>query len=80
MFAGADGRFKLYDDAGDGPAEGVRIPMRYEDAAAALTLGVCEGRLPEPAEIRFRLIRPEGAPIEKTARYDGTGLRICFER
>ena len=79
VFAGADGRFELYDDAGDGPAEGVRIPMRYEDAAAALTLGVCEGRLPEPAEIRFRLIRPEGAPIEKTARYDGTGQRICFE-
>ena len=79
VFGGADGAFELYDDAGDGPAEGFVIPMRYDDAARALALGDCVGELPGPVEFSIRLFRPDGAPVERSARYAGAQMRISFD-
>ena len=57
VFCGADGGFTLYDDAGDGPAEGRRIPVRYKESAGELTLG--PGDLPSPLTVLF--ISPDGS-------------------
>ena len=71
VFGGADGSFDWYDDAGDGDAEGLLIPLNYDDARATLTLGRCEGAFAAPATLTVRLIRPGGDSVEKALRYDG---------
>ena len=76
VFGGADGEFQLYDDAGDGYAEGLVIPMRYEDAGGTLTLGRCEGNLPEPADLTVRFLRPGGVSVVRTVRYTGEETRV----
>lgn len=56
VFAGADGRFTFYEDAGSdmGYARGefVRIPITWDDAARTLTLGAREGSFSGMAETR----------------------------
>ena len=78
VFGGADGAFELYDDAGDGPAEGFGIPMRYDDASHALTLGDCTGELPGPVEMAVRLFRPDGTSVERSVRYAGREMRVSL--
>ncbi len=78
VFGGADGTLELYDDSGDGPEDGVRIPMRYDDAAATLAIGACAGDLPEPVTLSIHCFRPDGARVEKTLRYDGTETSISL--
>ena len=57
VFCGADGAFTLYDDAGDGPADGARAVLRYSEAAGKLSVEA--GDLPVPPVIRY--IRPGDA-------------------
>lgn len=80
VYGGADGRFVLYNDEGDGYAyeRGVycAIPMEYSHAERALTLGKAEGDYPYQRAFEVRLISGDGA--EKSARieYGGEELRI----
>ena len=74
IYAGADGAFDLYDDAGDGPVDGAALPLRYDDAEKVLTLGDCH--LPEPADIAVRLIGPDGSRVDRMVRYRGEGMRV----
>ena len=75
-FGGADGAFTLYDDAGDGYAEGITIPMRYREDDHALILGSVSGSLPEPVDITVRFIRPDGQETVCRGTYDGR--ETCF--
>ena len=66
VFAGADGAFTLYEDQGEdmGYARGefARIPLAWDDARRALTIGPREGCFPGMAEERrIVLVLHEGA-------------------
>ncbi|MCY7401445.1 MAG: glycoside hydrolase family 31 protein [Nocardioides sp.] len=56
IYAGCDGGFDLYDDAGDGygyeDGELSITPLRWDDTAWALTVGAREGRFPGMAATR----------------------------
>ena len=61
IYAGADGAFSLYQDAGDGYAyeKGERslIPMRWDDKTATLTIGARQGSYPgAPSTMNFHLV------------------------
>ena len=72
VFRGADGRFTLYDDAGDGPAEGRRIPVRYTESAGELTIG--PGDLPFPLTVLF--ISPDGSVRQTEVSLEEKEIRI----
>ncbi len=72
VFCGADGTFTLYDDKGDGPAEGWRIPLRYSEAEGELTLGPGGSALP----LTVRFISPDGSLRQTVAAYGGKEIRI----
>ena len=72
VFCGADGAFTLYDDAGDGPADGYRIPLRYTESAGELVLGPGEASLP----LTVRFICPDGSRRQAAVRYEGKEIRI----
>lgn len=80
VFAGADGRFTLYEDAGAdmGYARGefLRIPITWDDAARTLTLGARAGSFPGMAETRaITVILHDGqAPGDVFDRRDGRTL------
>lgn len=78
VFCGADGGIDLYDDAGDGYDNGLTLPIRYDDASGALTLGEAVGTLPGPADIAVRFILPDGTQREACLRYEGR--EICVRR
>ena len=80
VFSGGDGAFDLYDDAGDGYAEGMTVPLRYREADASLTLGRITGAMPEAADITARLYLPDGRRIDRTFRYDGGETNIRFRK
>ncbi|HEY6964817.1 MAG TPA: DUF5110 domain-containing protein, partial [Erythrobacter sp.] len=56
VFAGADGRFSLYEDQGSdmGYARGefARVPMMWDNSSRTLTLGAREGRFPGMVQTR----------------------------
>ena len=79
VFGGADGALEWYDDAGDDDVPGLRIPVRYDDATATLTLGDCDGALPEPVAIAARLFRPDGSRRTASVRYAGAQTQVCFD-
>ena len=61
IYRGADGKFDLYEDGGDGydyeKGEHSVIPIRWEDRTGTLTIGSREGSFPEMVEHRkFRVI------------------------
>jgi len=66
VFAGADGRFSLYEDDGHSTAykKGAwsRIPVSYDDRTGAVTIGAREGRgwqgMPATRTLRVRWITP----------------------
>ena len=82
VFAGADGAFTLYDDAGDGMGylhgAYMRIPLRWEDGARTLRIGKSEGALRPDADLRIRLIRPEGSGDILSLRYTGEPIQVSF--
>lgn len=91
VFAGADGRFTLYEDEGSdmGYARGqfARVGMAWDDKARTLTLAPREGSFPGMAETRaVSVILHEGsvegdvfaARAGRTLTYTGTGANIRF--
>ena len=90
IYPGADGKFTLYQDEGDGynyeKGSFSTIPLVWSDAAKTLTLGARSGSYPGmPAEMTFRISRPgsrhgvgeavEQKP-EKTVVYRGAALEV----
>jgi alpha-D-xyloside xylohydrolase len=72
VFCGADGAFTLYDDAGDGPADGSRISLRYTEDTGELTLEA--GGTPVSLTVRF--IAPDRSVRQAFVNYDGNKIRI----
>ena len=72
VFCGADGAFTLYDDAGDGPAEGNRTSLRYTEDTGELTLEA--GGTPVPLTVRF--IAPDRSVRQTFVNYDGNKIGI----
>ncbi len=71
VFEGADGRLLLYDDAGDGYAPGISIPVTYDDAAGTLLIGQDMEGAAEPCEITVRYYRTDGTQGTKTVPLKG---------
>lgn len=85
IYAGADARFALYDDAGDGfgYAEGeyALVRMEWEDAASTLRVARREGAYDGMARVQrltLRLFRPGQPPVERMAEYRGVPLECTF--
>ncbi|QDH35238.1 TIM-barrel domain-containing protein [Porphyrobacter sp. YT40] len=89
VFAGADGRFTLYEDQGTdlGYARGefARIPMDWDETRRTLTLGAREGSFPGMAQTRPISVilhdgRGDGEVFEKrsqrTLTYEGKSIAI----
>ncbi|QJU58541.1 DUF5110 domain-containing protein [Sphingomonas sp. AP4-R1] len=91
VYRGADGRFTLYDDAGDGQGwrrgEHSTIELSLDDKAGMLTFGQRKGRYPGMVRNRiFRIVvvRPgTGTGIGETAgreiRYSGQPQRVPLD-
>jgi alpha-D-xyloside xylohydrolase len=93
VYGGADGTFTLYED--DGLTYGyergafVRIPIRWNDASATLTIGKREGSYPGmPVSRTFEVVlvskdQPVGFSFEprpdRTLRYEGAAVEIRLE-
>lgn len=82
VFAGADGHFLLYEDAGDGygyeRGELATVELTWNDADATLTIGDRIGEFPElvrEREIVVRIVGIEKAR-EQTVCYRGQGLKL----
>ena len=82
VFAGADGAFTLYDDAGDGmeylQGDYLEIPLRWEDESRTLFAGKAKGSRPAGACLRVRLVRPDGSSAVRTLNYDGEPVALSF--
>jgi alpha-D-xyloside xylohydrolase len=90
VYTGADGAFELYED--DGRTYGYergewsRIPLRYDEASGALTVGARVGDFPGMAQRRTLHVRWITGPnahaadfdrgIAQTVVYDGTPLEL----
>jgi alpha-D-xyloside xylohydrolase len=93
VYAGADGTFTLYEDDGltYGYEKGAfaRIPLRWNDATATLTIGKRQGSFPGMLASRtFEVVvvgkaKPVGFSFEpkadRTVRYDGAELAVRLE-
>ncbi|MGR6330558.1 TIM-barrel domain-containing protein [Sphingomonas sp. XXL09] len=82
VYRGADGRFTLYDDAGDGQGwrRGARatIALTLDDAAGTLTLGPRDGRYPGMAANRqFRIVTV--TPGNGAGLSQGRGIDIRYD-
>lgn len=77
VYGGANGAFTFYDDAGDGPVDGVCVPMRYDDGRRELTIGAGGAASREP--IRIRLYEPDGTHREVSVVYDGRERTVRFD-
>ena len=85
IYAGADARFALYDDAGDGfgYAEGeyALVRLAWDDAAATLRIARREGAYEGMARrqrLMLRLFRPGMPPACRTMEYAGEPLECTF--
>ena len=92
VYAGADGKFTLYED--DGLTYGyergafARIPLRWDDVAQTLTIGRREGEFPGMlAERTFHVVlvaknRPQGfsfdLPEGRTVSYHGEAVAVAL--
>lgn len=82
VYRGADGRFTLYDDAGDGQGwkrgERATIDLVLNDKAGTLTVGAREGRYPGmPKTRRFRVVTV--APGAGTGLAEAPGREIVYD-
>jgi alpha-D-xyloside xylohydrolase len=92
IYRGADGQFNLYEDAGDGydyeKGQHSVIPIRWNEAAALLTIGAREGSFPGMVEKRaFRIVVVDGkhgigSEVEKNAgkevAYEGKEIKVSL--
>jgi len=81
VYPGADARFTLYEDEGDGynyeRGAYTEIPMTWDDSARTLTIGKRTGAFPGMLTKRtFTAVLPTGE--KKTATYTGTKLTLKF--
>jgi alpha-D-xyloside xylohydrolase len=80
VYPGADGRFELYEDEGEGYAyeQGVSatIPLQWSEARHALTIGTRRGSFPGMLERRrFHVVfvkKDHGTGVEPTPQPDAT--------
>ncbi|RSV32317.1 glycoside hydrolase family 31 protein [Sphingomonas sp. ABOLE] len=82
VYRGADGRFTLYDDAGDGQGwrrgERATIALALDDKAGTLTLGARQGRYPGMAKTRrFRVVSV--APGVGTGLAEAAGREVVYD-
>jgi alpha-D-xyloside xylohydrolase len=91
VYAGADGRFTLYEDDGASfgyeRGQSARIPLQWDEAAHTLTFGARAGSYPGLLATRtFRVVlitaaRPVGIasePVDRTVTYSGTAQVLRF--
>ncbi|WP_418992069.1 TIM-barrel domain-containing protein [Alistipes sp.] len=85
IYAGADARFTLYDDAGDGfgylAGECAKCTLDWSEADSTLHLSAREGSWEGMAavqELTLRLYRPGVEPVGKRVRYTGEPLDVKF--
>jgi alpha-D-xyloside xylohydrolase len=90
VYRGADGRFTLYDDAGDGQGwrrgERATIELTLDDKAGTLTIGARQGRYPGMAASRqFRIVPVAagngtglGEGTGQTIRYNGRAVTVAL--
>lgn len=85
VYAGHDGTFVLYDDAGDGQGylagEAARIPLAWNDDAGTLTIGERAGRFPGMrVDQRFQVVIFDGTenPRRHEVSYGGTRQTIVM--
>jgi alpha-D-xyloside xylohydrolase len=90
IYRGADGKFDLYEDAGDGyeyqQGQHSVIPLRWDDRSSVLTIGLRQGSYPGMVERRkFRLVlvgNGHGSDVDVTSSpnaeidYDGKEIQI----
>jgi len=75
IYRGADGKFDLYEDAGDGyeyeTGQHSVVPIRWDDRSSVLTIGAREGSFPGMVEHRkFRVVLVDsghGAGVDVTS-------------
>src|ERR1035441_10365277 len=93
IYRGADGKFDLYEDGGDGyeyeKGEHAVIPIRWDDHTGALTIGAREGSFPGIVEgRRFRVVlvadgHGVGAEVTGSAnaevRYEGKEVKATIK-
>lgn len=82
VYRGADGRFTLYDDAGDGQGwrrgERATIELALDDKAGTLTIGARQGRYPGMAKTRrFRVVTV--APGVGTGLVEAAGREVVYD-
>ncbi len=82
VYRGADGRFTLYDDAGDGQGwrrgERATIDLVLDDKAGTLTIGARQGRYPGMAATRaFRVVTV--APGTGTGLAEAPGRDLLYD-
>ncbi len=92
VYAGANGSFTLYDDAGDtyDYEKGAHstIPIKWDDASKTLSFGTREGSFPgleQSVAFRVILVRtnygtgPEvSSSVDKTVKYDGSAVSVSM--
>jgi alpha-D-xyloside xylohydrolase len=92
VYAGANGSFTLYDDAGDtyDYEKGAHstIPIKWDDASKTLSFGAREGSFPgleQSVAFRVVLVRtnygtgPEvSSSVDKTVKYDGSAVSVSM--
>jgi alpha-D-xyloside xylohydrolase len=90
VYRGGNGKFTLYDDAGDGYAyergERSTIPLSWDDDAGTLTIGKRVGAYPGmPATREFHVVFVDTAhgvgiepsqKVDQTVRYDGSPIIV----
>jgi alpha-D-xyloside xylohydrolase len=93
IYRGADGKFDLYEDGGDGyeyeKGEHAVIPIRWDDHTGVLTIGAREGSFPGIVEDRrFRVVlvadgRSVGADVTSSANtelsYEGKEVKTTIK-
>lgn len=82
VYRGADGRFTLYDDAGDGQGwrrgERATIALALDDKAGTLTIGARQGRYPGMAKTRrFRVVTV--SPGVGTGLAEAAGREVVYD-
>jgi alpha-D-xyloside xylohydrolase len=82
VYTGADARFALYEDAGDGYAyeqgESATVEIVWSEMDHALTMGPREGSFPgmmQEREVKMVFIGPQGR-TEQELRYRGEEIRV----
>ncbi len=81
IYGGADARFELYEDAGDGygyqRGEYALTPIRWDDRARRLTIGPAGGKMGVPQRtVNLVYCTPRGELHEKTAVWAGEKITV----